>query len=155
MNETIKSHEKMLMKVQCLIHPAGPSYAHILRKALSMLYKIHSLPLSLYVTLFNSFLVFLKRILSTLDVEQLLEDVGLLGKTVLVMSGHDNEYKAATVPETPIDSCPLSPTSEVASPPAPTPAPPPPPPGQQTLGNAVILKEMSPSSNLNHMLFFL
>lgn len=87
------------------------------------------MPLNLYVTLFNSFLVFLKRILSTLDVEQLLEDVGLLGKTVLVMSGHDNEYKAATVPETPIDnSCPLSPISEAASPPAPTPAPPPPPP---------------------------
>ena len=121
-------------------------------------YKVPSLPLSLYATLFNSFLVFLKRILSTLHMEQLLEDVGLLGKTVLVMSGHDNEYKAATVPETPIDnSCPLSPTSEVASPPAPTPPPPPPPPppGKQTLGNVVILKEMSSRSYPNHVLFVL
>lgn len=33
---------------------------------------------------------------------QLLEDVGVLGKGVLIMSGHDDEYQPASIPPSPV-----------------------------------------------------
>lgn len=75
------------------------------------------------------------------ELVQLLEDVGVLGKGVLIMSGHDDEYQPASIPPSPVvgegdgaystqlaptsaSSSPLASASETSTPPSVTFAPP-------------------------------
>ena len=65
------------------------------------------------------------------ELVQLLGDVGVLGKGVLIMSGHDDEYQPASIPPSPVVgegdgaySTPPPSAAETSTPPSHTVAPP-------------------------------